>query len=655
MATQIEIQGQVIEINEPIKYTYQVNDIAGVSDRQASYTNSFKLPRTAEVVALFEGLGIAGDTSTAPYRKVSCRLFDNYAPVMEKGWLQVRHTDDRYYHVAVYSGVIDFFKAIENKTTEDLDFSDLDHDKDVDSIVATWENDLPYRYFIADYGAGDLRTYREAGTGPETIDAGALQPAFKISWLWDKIFQKYGFTYSGNIFASHDFNSRYITYPKNRAQASQELVATLRKVDAGPYTKSGPFDQSAWRPFLDGNVDNRYEFFPAEGENVITGNPDGWSVRILKEGYYRFEFLVNCECEIFEPFTGPENKQFVFEATGIPPNPLYLIDSNTTWEQSYIRQVEPGTVVDFLFNKTVVDQSRIGRFTINDFTVNIYKLVSDATPDEALLKIGLTEFFKEVLWMFGLTAIPDKYSNNIHFLTPQERFTTAQTVDWSRKYVRRVKEEYVYGYARENYLRHRYLDENDQSFDGVIRVNDENLKESETLITSNFMAPNRFAMLPFLSGIQARSYPFLTITEKDGEETDEFESGRHFLIAGRLQDVSVRMGMKGLPGSAKVAGPVYVESFGDTSYETTVSRYYQPMEDVLNDTRIHTIELCLSPADVGELDFTKLYFFSQEGNYYLLNKLRFEPGKFATGEFVRVKITRKAGEFSDAFSSDFNI
>ena len=60
-----------------ISFTSQVNDISEVKDRQASFTDSFSIPKTPKNVSLLKGLGIASDISDIPYTKPDCRYSEN--------------------------------------------------------------------------------------------------------------------------------------------------------------------------------------------------------------------------------------------------------------------------------------------------------------------------------------------------------------------------------------------------------------------------------------------------------------------------------------------------------------------------------------------------------------------------------------------------
>ena len=52
--------------SEKIQYQKQVNSLKDLSSRQANLSFSFKLPRTANNIQIFQGLGITGSNSQTP-------------------------------------------------------------------------------------------------------------------------------------------------------------------------------------------------------------------------------------------------------------------------------------------------------------------------------------------------------------------------------------------------------------------------------------------------------------------------------------------------------------------------------------------------------------------------------------------------------------
>jgi len=82
-----------------------------------------------------------------------------------------------------------------------------------------------------------------------------------------------------------------------------------------------------------------------------------------------------------------------------------------------------------------------------------------------------------------------------------------------------------------------------------------------------------------------------------------------------------------------------VARFNTTTFKDFVPKYYDNIQLLLNDFRMHKIKLAISTLDFVNLNFDKLYYFEQEQNYYILNKLSYESGKVSDAEFYRVKYT----------------
>lgn len=72
-----------------------------------------------------------------------------------------------------------------------------------------------------------------------------------------------------------------------------------------------------------------------------------------------------------------------------------------------------------------------------------------------------------------------------------------------------------------------------------------------------------------------------------------------------------------------------------------VSEKYNTINRILNDTRIHRIELALSKWDVATLNLKNRYYFEQESMVYLLNNLSWKNSDTCIGEFIRLSQTEQ--------------
>ena len=206
--TEIFYRGTALDLyaEKSLKYNIQVNDIAELKDRQASYSNSYSLPKTAKNVRALSGLGIASDTSQAPYTKHVCQVKIGGFDFVVDGWMVIKETQ-REYKVAIYSGLIEFFKSIEKVKIGELPIS-LPRDKGLSEIIQSWTNPNQ-KYLLADYGG---ITHFDTPTG-NVINADYLVPSMKVSYLWDLIFDFLGYNYTGSIFSDEDFDNLWLVYP----------------------------------------------------------------------------------------------------------------------------------------------------------------------------------------------------------------------------------------------------------------------------------------------------------------------------------------------------------------------------------------------------------------------------------------------------------
>lgn len=681
MSTQIEIAGKLIDLNENIKYNFQVNDIAEVRDRQANYTSTFKLPKIKEVVEIFEGLSISGDTSSSPYKKITVRLFDNYVPVMESGWLVIKKSDDRYYHVATFSGVVDFFKAIENKNIQtDLDLTELNHEKTVQTIIDSWSNDLAYRYLISDYNG--RTNYTITGlTG--TINSNYQVPSVRLSYLWDKIFETFGFTYSGYVFGTTDFLNKYITFPKPPQSGEEDITDLVIVKNNGFSANPGPWPTSE-PPYQ--NEPKGYEFWdeydpPVINSDYIELNPDNWTFNIKKDGNFSFNLASVGEatyCERLEYNSqfnqwrcfGSDNDVFIVEilVNGVVKRNRYSDPTSQDYHDiGYPIALFEGDTVEIKVVRDYYRRSngeKIYSIDIDKIEFKISIIENQSVLGTDIINMSVKDFFKEVLWRFSLTPFVDKYSNNIEFLTLSERLNSHKIINWSDKYIRRKDETYVYGYSQQNAFTLKYNEEGGDSYnDGYLFVGNENISDFKPIINSKFYSPDEFIRQIGINESDRIEVPTFRMWNKEIQETEgggietnyKQLDGRIYLLSQELVNQNIDIGNERIQGTIQTAEAFYKAKNSINSWQYWIDNYYQDFENVLQDTRIHIIELTLTPVDVYDLNFQALYFFEQEANYYMLNKLTFEPGKKSQAEFVRVKFNKQLGEFSDDFSNSFNI
>lgn len=233
------INDRLLDLDEStvVVLTYQVNDIAELEDRQANYSNRFKVPATASNT---HNLGFSNTVNTAsvmPYRKSNCNYFEGGVQLIKNGVIIIDSFDGNSFDLTIYSGIYDFFSQIGDKTLKDLDFSELDFEYTNTLIRNNNQRymtgrDANNNSFI---GFGNICfPVIDWGVMPYVnwIDVRYLQPAIRFSYIIDKIFDLTDYTYSGQITEDDIFSAMAVTLSPDE-QTDQDALLLARSFKTG--------------------------------------------------------------------------------------------------------------------------------------------------------------------------------------------------------------------------------------------------------------------------------------------------------------------------------------------------------------------------------------------------------------------------------------
>ena len=610
--------------DKKMKYNIQANDIAEVKDRQASYTNSYSIPKTAHNVQTLGGLGIPSDTSPYPYQKPKCMVCIDGFPIMVKGWLNIKTTDDEY-KIYIYAGIIDFFKAIENKTLgADLDLSDIDHLKSLASVIASFTNPN-YRYLITDYNG-----LTHWGNDGDTINIDYLVPSVNVRYLWDKIHNTFNFGYSGAVFDSSKFNNLWITYPKpvpvDNTTLKKEINGSQYVGDVNVPTNN---PNNWYRQMVSGDLINPNKEFivPESGDYRIVFEADITGATVDWQTVYYY-FSVNQE-------SVPMSQRSPVTLGSYPRVPQHI-------KTETIINLTQGDVISF-YSMLWLSNGYINWGT--NFNIKVYKFDGGSVSfSDELKAFKITDFMKEILNVFGLTPFTDEHSRNIDYMLMSERLVSAEVEDWTNRYIGRTQESYVYNsYAQRNTFAYQYNDKEGDYNDGAMIVNNLNLKETAEAFKSKMYSPEKDPVMFYFGSFGSKSMQVFKLYEKEIKEENEGQSINykgldkrfHFVKANAL-NTTVKIGSKSL-GISQTVTSVPFADFTGLTWQELINTFYQDYGKILNDSRLHNIDIYMHPAEVVTLDLKKLIYFAQEQQYYLINKITYVGDDITKGEFVRVK------------------
>ncbi len=638
---QIQYLGSFLDIkeNEKVTYTIQVQDLADVSSVASSVTTSFKLPKTKNNYEALKSLSLPSDTSNLPYLKNVCKLYNFGTTLIDNGWLKINNSDEESFNVNIENGIIDFFKAIEGKTIgNDLDLSDTNHNKDLITVINSFERN-DYTYIIADYNG--LNTYLKGGVNYINVDY--LVPSLNSKYIWDKIFNYIGYTYSGSIFNSELFTNLWVTYPKappTEADDEQlpDPVLRLSTNKTGNIEFVGDLTYSIIEFNLENVTTNDNDFL---NNKLIVKHTGTYNLKSIIYGYADYTITNNWGGEI------GSDKSFLLPALRI--NGVIKLCSN-----DYTLNLKQGDIVEFLCTWHGLSgeywKGRLRGIVFLGYDFKLYQISQQVVDfGSEFLDVSLSEFIKEIMMRFALTPFIDVESKHIKFLTLSERINTNNVKDWTDKFVKRTDEKYIYkDYAQRNWLKHKYNDENATFNNGFLSVSNQTLQPQKDLYSSKFYSFNNEITSFYDSDFTNNSFPIWnreikeTINNDTTPPTKTYEvnykglSNRFYFIRRNILPKTINIGSQ-LLRIEETANNVAIVDTKNLSYSDAVNNY-KDFVKVLNDTRIHEIELFLNINDLLDLDLESLYYFSQENQYYILNRITIDlTNNINKAEFIRVK------------------
>lgn len=619
------INGNQIELsdNKPIAQTKQVNDIARLDSRQTNFTNKFTVPPTPNNVKAMNKLYLVGNQSNVPYQKNTADLFDAETGLcmIYKGHANISQTTNKGYEIHVYDGNIDFYRSIENQTMNVLDLTDIKHDKTTATVVNSFTAGLPYKYILADYNGKSIYDM-------DKINIDYLVPSVKASFLWDQLFEKFGYTYSGDIFSNPDFTELWMSYPKGM---STDLIRT--------------------------DIFKSTELFQNNDYLKVISNTLLTDIE-LKDDSQTFKTNVDIVLIIVTTLNATITGRTLYHHSAPINVDLILVVSGTEFlienfladgtERTFEKNIKLNAGDSFYF-KLKQNQNSPNlisvRFTGGGFkSLNIEK-VNTLNIDfiDELSNISCIDFFNEILWRFGLSLFKDKYTNHYRFKTVSELVNGADVIDWSSKFCSKEGEKYILNsYAQRNIMKSKYNDSGASYFDGSLLVNNPNLEAEKTIIQSKIYSPEK---LPSNSlGFQSKVYKLWNKEVKDDGtvEYKDLQNRFYFLKSINKAFSSVTIGSEKAFTSA-IINMAPVENYNRMPLYDIISDYYLEMGKILNKSLIITASMWIKNKDVNDIDFSKIYYIEQLGGSFLLNKIpNYLPGKKTSVELIRLNYSKDA-------------
>lgn len=620
-----------------IKYTKQISDLLDIASVSSSYTNSFSIPKTPNNTQALGQLGISADTSTIPYVKTPASIKSNGFDIVREGLLNISETSDRY-KISVIDGIIELFKAMENKTVgTDLDLSNFNHQKNIQTVAESYDNEY-YKYMVADYGG--LNIFNNG------INIDYLTPSFSVVKLLELIFSTFG--YSVDFSGINNFiQGLYITYPQATAiDASTAVQSAVLRIGQ----RISPFQQDGiiWRV-----TDNGRSWNP---QTSTLFNPANSIVNEGTLNQYRYVvsisavYVLNMKIKGYAlyRYTSLGSVNYVPMTVRIFVNGISYIEFQTDPYEIVEKEInvfcEAGDVITaqyfvsvYEYNPNSLAQQRLQDFHFQSVNFNIKRTSQgDINLANAMKSFKITDFIKEIIWRTAVTPYFDE-DKVVKFLKIEDRLSVANAVNMPGKFIERTSEKYIRSsYSQDNIFLMKYNNEGQDFSNGHLYVNNANIDASRTLATSLLYSPNN--TITSIFGLPVGTMPMWSASPKENEDgtvTVEYKpfDNRFYFLRMNTKIGEYRLTSQQVP-DIEIVNRIMYATTERTTFSQTVPQVYKQYQKIFDNYRAHNFELALSLEDILSIDLKKMVYVEQEGRYYLINKIDYQEGQLSTAECI---------------------
>jgi len=192
-----------------VAMTFSLNDISDISNRNSTYSNTIKIPKTGNNIAAFKNLGTIGEANGLAYTQVPCDYYIGYTLIISGGFLQIMGYDDKNYNCALFNGILSLEQILGGQKLIDLDNSNLTHTRSITTVRSNRQNTENFTYPL--YSPSASTTIRWPLSPPTYWHVTDAQPVLFVHTLLTRIISQAGYTYSGDIFSDAGFLKEVIT------------------------------------------------------------------------------------------------------------------------------------------------------------------------------------------------------------------------------------------------------------------------------------------------------------------------------------------------------------------------------------------------------------------------------------------------------------
>lgn len=656
MIEELYINEKYIELSESSKVgmSFQSNNLNSLSSRNGNFSNEFKVPKTKNnQIALQFSSGLNSSSQIA-YQKNTAQYFQNGIQIVQNG-IAIISSFDGYYQIQITSGNVSVFDLMAERTLNDLDYSADEVAWDLFDVFISKNNTHGLIYPIIDYNGASI-TQRQ-------IDVRRLMPAVWAFDLFDKIFDRIGYTYSGD-FTGEDFGKLLIPLATDKAVSDFSIIIDSFPGNNVTINTSSLYQDVGVLFVKTFDANNNWQY-----GNYIGGS-QGWRFVVDYTGVHRFVLSLpytstgTGDIDVYILLT---NVDFVANPDYSEPDPNYTL----VIISAHVSAGSSGTInIDHSFfaesGQLVLISTRRsrGNNTIT-FLGNTSSYLHVTRPQESgrvtfgqvfpisinLPSIKQVDFIKMICQIYCLSYQTNDFNKNVEFHSFKKISDNIPLAkDWSSKMD--VKQsfsiEYTIGsYAQQNIFKYKTdesVNDGNLIYSGSINV------DNKTLPISQVSVELPFAETIMTTKLNGLDIPYINkydvINDNFGLQTEPrllYLDKQTTLSGGNLRYID---GVS-TPVDTNTNIPLcYFVLDGKTSLgwnNNLLENNYEELQSVLTNVKKVTGFFKLNAIDISELDFSIPIFLDVQagsiqinGNFYLNKISNFVSGKLTQCELVRL-------------------
>jgi hypothetical protein len=665
MAVELYILDKLVELEgtENISTDYAIAEIGNFSTRKGFRSINFDLPITANNKAILENAELVNNSTTRPYRRLKARVFVDGIDQNIR-FCNIESSQDTY-NVRLYGGNANFFEIIKGKQIRELQYlPTLNHEFNLTNVYDSRQNTDGYIYPLIDWHADSPNTIMSNTS--KTFDVRYCYPCLFVNDIIENICIDAGYSLSNNLLNDLNYQSADLIFPIFNAEPDAVSGdATFSGSNVSIFNKTGITFDRTYNLITFDDI-NGYQTDAITGtftsDGALSGEPlDPFTgtltvYEIPYKGVYTFTFNIS------------GIKQITDEAIAI----IYFL--NGTVLEELARSVTVPSVTSFDLTATFTTEFPVGaqigcivvnaelppatppvtvetaRFDVKSIDLKI-QIGRDLLFQFMQIKFKQSDFLRAYLQMFCCLVTVDEDTKTVYINKFDDIANNIPlAIDWTDKidYTDKPNVEYsLESYAKSNTLTYKEDDSIDPTFiqgsNGTIIIDDETLD-----------ATNEFVELPFSatemdSRLQAFVIPKIKIFRTDDasppetKPTDKVEP--RILLLERVTTVPSVIysdGSSTLTTNVDLPLPWFMLGGKQLNLgfaNNLIPLYYTTLQDVLNRTKVLTINVKLNAIDIYQLDFLKPVFIAEHNAYFYISKISgFTYGSSESTEVELVKL-----------------